>query len=61
MNSTTIIGNFKYDYRKKIDLSDTDWTRRWFQIAHTKMECDREVWSKVEELILSEIKQESFR
>lgn len=53
---TTIIGNFKYDYRKrKIDLSDASWFKRLFPTAHTKMEYDVEVWMKVEEMILSEI------
>jgi hypothetical protein len=56
-NATTILGNFKYDYRhKKIDLSDVSPVERFAGGSHTKMEFDPEVWSSVERLILSEIK-----
>ncbi|HSE96773.1 MAG TPA: hypothetical protein VLD57_00795, partial [Blastocatellia bacterium] len=56
-NRTAIIGNYRYDYRdKKIDVKDASWLKRAFRAAHTKMEYDPEVWAKVEELILSEIR-----
>jgi hypothetical protein len=49
---TTIIGNFKFDYEnKKIDISRVSWGKKAFRVAHTKMEYDPEVWTKVEELI----------
>lgn len=55
-DKTTIIGNFKFDYRnRKVDMSDASWFKKLFQSAHTKMEYDHEVWAKVEEMILSEI------
>jgi len=57
-NRTAIIGNYRYDYRdKKIDVKDASWLKRAFQAAHTKMEYDPEVWAKVEEIILSEIRE----
>ena len=53
---TTIIGNFKFDYEnKKIDISRVSWGKKAFRVAHTKMEYDPEVWSKVEELIADEL------
>lgn len=55
--ATTIVGNFKYDYKhKKIDLSDSTPVERAARSAHTKMEFDPAVWSAVEELIMKEIK-----
>lgn len=54
---TAIIGNIRYDYRnKKIDVADASWLKRAFRAAHTKMEYDPEVWAKVEEIILSELR-----
>jgi hypothetical protein len=56
-NATTILGNFKYDYRhKKVDLSQVSPVERVAGGSHTKMEFDPEVWSSVEQLILDEIK-----
>ena len=55
-NSTTIVGNFKFDYsQKKIDLSEVSWLKRFFQAAHTKMDHDPEVWAVVENCILNVI------
>ena len=55
--STTILGNFKYDYReRKVDLSKVSPVERVAGGSHTKMEFDPEVWSSVEKLILDEIK-----
>jgi hypothetical protein len=57
-HETRIIGNFKYDYsRKKIDLSQVSWLKKLFRAAHTKMDFDPEVWSRVEQLILAEIRR----
>lgn len=54
--TTTIVGNFKYDYsHSKIDISEVSWTKKSFRIAHTRMEYDGEAWGKVEELILASI------
>ena len=56
---TTIIGNFEFDYRKKkVDLSGVPWHKKLFRTAHAKMEHDPDVWTKVEELILSAIEKE---
>ena len=54
--ATTIIGNFKFDYKaKKVDLSGVNRAERVFGGAHTKMEFDKNVWDAVEALILTEI------
>jgi hypothetical protein len=56
-NATTILGNFKYDYRhKKVDLSKVSPLERVAGGSHTKMEFDPAVWASVEQLILDEIK-----
>lgn len=55
---TTIIGNFKYDYsHKQIDVSRVPFMKKAFRVAHTRMEYDPDVWTKVEELILDSIKK----
>ena len=55
---TTIIGNYKYDYsHKKIDVSKVPLMKKAFRVAHTRMEYDPDVWTKVEELILDSIKK----
>ena len=55
--ATTILGNFKYDYRhKKVDLSQVSPMERVVGGSHTKMEFDPAVWASVEQLILDEIK-----
>src|SRR5437870_1518809 len=55
---TTIVGNYKYDYRhKQIDVSKVPLMKKAFRVAHTKMEYDPDVWVKVEELILDSIKK----
>lgn len=55
---TTILGNFAFDYReKKIDLSEVSWLKKAFRTAHTQMDFDPAVWTKVEELIVNEIKK----
>jgi hypothetical protein len=54
--TTTIVGNFNFDYDgKKIDLSEVSWLKRLFQTAHTKMDHDPEVWALAERLILEVI------
>jgi hypothetical protein len=53
---TTILGNFEFDYRDKdISLSEVSWMKKAFRAAHTKMDFDPEVWTKVESLILDTI------
>jgi pimeloyl-ACP methyl ester carboxylesterase len=56
--ATTILGNFRYDYRHRdIDLSGATLAERMAGTAHTKMEFDPEVWSRVQELIVQEIRR----
>lgn len=55
---TTITGNLEFDYRhKKIDISRVPFMKKAFRVAHTRMEYDPDVWSRVEELILDSIKK----
>lgn len=49
---TEIIGNFRHTSEGgPIDLSETNWFKRLFRVAHTKMGHDPEVWRHVEQLI----------
>jgi hypothetical protein len=55
-DKTRIIANIRFDYRKKhIDMSSLSWERKLFSLPHTKMDADPEVWATVEQMILSEI------
>jgi len=55
-DKTNIIANLKFDYRnKEVDMSGQPWERRLLSVPHSKMDADPEVWSTVEQLILSEI------
>lgn len=55
---TTIIGNFKFDYsHKQIDVARVPFMKKAFRVAHTRMEYDPDVWTKVEELILDSVKK----
>lgn len=56
-SKTTIIGNFRYEYKDKdVNLSSITLPEKVAGGAHTKMEFDPAVWSEVEKLILAEIK-----
>jgi hypothetical protein len=56
---TQIIGNFEYDYtNSSIDVSNVSWIKKIFRVAHTKMDRDPAVWSRVESLILEEISRD---
>ena len=55
-NKTEILANIRFDYRdKNVDMSSMTWERRLFSTPHVKMEADPEVWVTVEQMILSEI------
>jgi hypothetical protein len=55
-NKTKVIANIRFDYRdKNVDMSSLSWERRLFSIPHAKMDADPEVWATVEQMILSEI------
>ena len=57
---TTILGNYKYDYRnKKVDDSALVWLARVLEGAHAKLEFDPDVWAKVGQLIVHEIEERS--
>lgn len=56
---TKILGNWQFDYRdSKIDVSDLPWHKTIFRRDHARMDRDPRVWQKVEELILSALKDE---
>jgi hypothetical protein len=53
---TRILGNFRFDYKSKnIKCDKYPWFLRVFAKYHTKIECDAEVWSQVESLIVSKL------
>jgi hypothetical protein len=55
-DKTKIIANLKFDYKgKEVDMSGVPWERRLLAVPHSKMDADPEVWSTVEQFILSEI------
>ena len=54
---TTIIGNFRFDYKQSAyNCSDYPWYDRVFSKAHTQIECDPSVWKQVEGLIRTELR-----
>lgn len=54
--STTIIDNIEFDYRNRgVDMSGVPLERRLFSVPHSKMDAEPEVWSIVEEMIITEI------
>ena len=55
-NKTKVLANIRFDYRdKNVDMSSLSWERRLFSTPHAKMDADPEVWATVEQMILSEI------
>ena len=49
---TRILGNFRYEYKKKsLSCDNYPWYDRMFTKYHTQIECDPEVWNRVEALI----------
>lgn len=53
---TVIVGNFEFDYRdRRINLSGVPWNKKIFRGAHTRMEHDPVVWSKVRDLIVEAV------
>jgi hypothetical protein len=54
---TEIIGNFLFDYsHTEIDLSHVPFWKKVFRYAHTRMEHDPQVWTKVEALLLEPLR-----
>jgi hypothetical protein len=57
---TTVLGNYRYDYKnKKVDDSELFWLARILEGAHAKLEFDPDVWAKVGQLIVHEIEERS--
>jgi hypothetical protein len=53
---TTIIGNFRFDYRASpYRCEGYPWYNRIFSKAHTQIECDPAVWEKAESLIRADL------
>jgi pimeloyl-ACP methyl ester carboxylesterase len=54
---TSIIGNYRFDYKTKpVDCyGDYPWWDRHLTKAHTEIECDPQVWNQVESLIRSSL------
>jgi hypothetical protein len=54
---TQVLGNVLLDYNSKsLQCRNVPWYDRFFFREHIKIECDQEVWSKVEALIKEELK-----
>lgn len=57
---TKILGNYRYGYTEKsLDCADYPWWDRMFVKAHTEIECDPEVWGRVEGLIRERLGMEA--
>jgi pimeloyl-ACP methyl ester carboxylesterase len=53
---TSIIGNFRFDYRASpYTCGEYPWYDRMFAKPHTQIECDPTVWKQVEALIRSDL------
>lgn len=53
---TQIVGNFRFDYKEHpIHCPEYPWYDRTFAKAHTEIDCDPTVWSRVEALIREQI------
>jgi hypothetical protein len=57
---TRILGNFRSDYKSKpLTCGQYPWWDRAFMKPHVQIECDPDVWSKVESLIRSNLALEA--
>ena len=53
---TTVIGNYIFDYKQSAyNCTEYPWYDRIFSKAHTQIECDPNVWKRVEALIHTEL------
>ena len=56
---TRILGNFHYEYKKKsMNCEKYPWWDRLFTKYHTEIECDPEVWGRVEAMIRGKLAKE---
>ena len=59
---TQILGNFRFDYKEHpIHCTEYPWYDRTFAKAHTEIDCDPTVWSRVETLIRQQISPASVK
>jgi hypothetical protein len=59
---TQILGNFRFDYKENpIHCREYPWYDRTFAKAHTEIDCDPAVWSRVEALIRQQISPEIIK
>lgn len=57
---TDIVGNFRFDYKQHpISCEQYPWQDRIFMKTHMEIDCDPNVWSKVESLIRSKLPEEA--
>src|SRR5262249_25142046 len=53
---TRILGNFRLEYkRRSLNCDEYPWYGRLFTRYHTEIECDPEVWNRVETLIRAKL------
>jgi hypothetical protein len=58
---TEILGNFQMDYGgKKVDLTGVHWYQKFFRNPHVKMELDPELWARVEQFVLDELRRQGI-
>ena len=61
-SKTTILGNFRYRYpREPAACSDYPWYNRVLFKGHTSIECDPQVWSRVADLVRTQVPQPEVR
>src|SRR5439155_5814178 len=59
---TRIVGNFRYEYKtRSVNCEKYPWYDRLFTKYHTEIECDPEVWNRVEMLIRAKLPSEVDR
>lgn len=57
---TDIVGNFRFDYKQHpISCANYPWQDRLFMKTHMEIDCDPNVWTKVESLIRSKLPDEA--
>lgn len=54
-SKTEILGNFRFDYRKSpVACRGYSWADRAFTSSHMQIECDPNLWSRIELLVLDQ-------
>jgi hypothetical protein len=53
---TEILGNYRFDYRKNpVECEKYSWWNRNFTPSHMQSECDPQLWSQVENIVLQRL------